>query len=64
MRYKTNFAEVNMKESIVETLLRIGNDPEVIKSCEPQVCFPFKLEEWMVVRVLKAQEILKSRRNK
>ena len=47
-----------IENSIIETIVKIGNDPEVIKICEPQVCFPQTLQRWMVKRVLESQELL------
>jgi hypothetical protein len=45
----------------IEAIVELGNSPEVIKLCEPQICFPLTLQAWMVKRILKAEELLKER---
>jgi hypothetical protein len=45
----------------IEAIVELGNSPEVIKLCEPQICFPLTLRAWMVKRILKAEELLKER---
>ncbi len=45
----------------VETLVKIGNDPTVMKAVEPNVAFHQTLQKWMVVRTLKALELLKKK---
>jgi hypothetical protein len=42
----------------IEAIVELGNSPEVIKLCEPQICFPLTLQAWMVKRTLKALEVL------
>ena len=50
-------------DTIIEAIVKIGNHPEVIKMCEPQVCFAFELQKWMIRRTLKAQELLQQEWN-
>jgi len=49
-----------MTKVILESLVKIGNHKKVIDECEPNVCFHFQLEPWMVKRTLKAQELLQN----
>jgi hypothetical protein len=44
-------------EHIIEALTTIGNEPRVIKMCEPNIALPGTLHEWMVLRVLTALDI-------
>ena len=41
----------------IEALVKIGNLRDVIEECEPSVCYHFQVEDWMVKRILKAQEL-------
>ncbi len=47
-----------MMDVLIESLVKIGNHPKVIKMCEPNIIWPQELQSWMVVRVIKAQELL------
>jgi len=42
---------------MIEALLKIANNKEFMKYCEPNVMQPLHLKKWMIVRVLKAQEL-------
>jgi len=44
-------------DAIIEALTKIGNHPEVIKICEPDIFCPQELQEWQVKRTLKAIEL-------
>ncbi len=48
------------EDYIIDALLQIGNHKKVMEMCEPQVMQPLQLQEWMVKRVLKAQELLEN----
>ncbi len=50
--------------AMIEAILKIANSPEIIKLSEPNICFPFRVERWMVLRVLEAQKMLKKRKIK
>lgn len=43
---------------IIDAIVLIGNNTKVIKLCEPQVMQSMELKHWMVVRTLKALELL------
>ena len=45
-------------DGIIESLVKIGNHPSVIKLCEPNICYPFQLESWMVKRTLVARGLM------
>ena len=45
-------------DATIEIITAIANKPEVIKLCEPQVCFPQVLQKWMVVRTITVLELL------
>lgn len=45
---------MEISECLIESLVEIGNHPNLVKEVEPQVCFPKSLKPWMVRRVLKA----------
>ncbi len=45
----------------IDKIVELANTPEIIKLCEPNIAFPQTLEKWMVIRVLKAQELLNER---
>jgi hypothetical protein len=47
----------------IEAIVELGNSPEVIKLCEPQICFPLTLQAWMVKRILEALKLLKEKDN-
>ena len=47
-----------MEDFLIESLVKIGNQKKVIEMCEPNIMQPLQLSEWMVKRVLKAQELL------
>lgn len=41
----------------IKLLTEVGNYPEIMKICEPQVMQPMQLEEWMVRRSFMAMQI-------
>ncbi len=47
-----------MNDVIIDSIVQIGNLKKVKKMCEPQVMQPLQLENWMVVRTLKAIELI------
>lgn len=49
---------VTTDDLIIDAIVTIGNHPKAKALIEPQVMQPLELERWMVVRTLKAQELL------
>ena len=43
---------------IIDALVTIGNAKKVIELCEPNIFCPMELKSWMVIRTLKALELL------
>ena len=39
-------------DSLVGSIVKIGNQPNTVKLCEPHVNFPQKLQRWSVERTL------------
>ena len=39
-------------DSLIENIAKIANQPKVMKHLEPQIIEPYKIETWMVKRVL------------
>jgi len=48
------------EDFIIEALVTIGNAKKVIEICEPNIMESLPLKPWMVVRTLKALELLES----
>lgn len=51
----------DLDEAVIEAIKTIGNHPKCIKMTEPQVAFPLKLENWMIKRVMCAEQLFKER---
>jgi hypothetical protein len=45
-------------DCVIDALLKIGNDENFKKLCEPHVCYRFTLQRWMVERTVKAIGLL------
>ena len=49
-----------INKEIIKALVKIGNSKRVKELCEPNVMQPFELEEWQVIRTLKAVELFEN----
>jgi len=49
---------------ITEAIVKISNRPELIDKIEPNVCFHFQIEKWMVKRIVNAIGLLNEEFNK
>ena len=47
------------EEQIIDLILEAGNHPSLMKTLEPNIMRPMKLESWMVRRVLTARAVVK-----
>jgi len=50
-----------VEDFVIDALVTIGNVKKVVEICEPNIFCPQTLKGWMVVRTLKALELLKER---
>jgi len=51
-------------DCIIEAIVKIANDANFIKRVEPEVCFPFQVQSWMVKRVILAEGLLRDEHTK
>jgi hypothetical protein len=49
---------MNIDDKILDGILKIANDPNLIKRLEPNIMQPFKVEKWQVVRIMEAVNLL------
>ncbi len=47
-----------LDDFVIDAVVKIANHPDFIKQVEPNVCFPFQVQGWMVKRVILAEELL------
>lgn len=48
---------MDIDDALIDALVEIANHKKVITVCEPNVMQPLKIERWMILRVLKAQQL-------
>ncbi len=46
-------------ELIIESIVKIGNSPNIIKNCEPNIAFPMQLKPWMIKRTLVSLQLFR-----
>ena len=49
---------VTTDDLLIDAILTIANHPKAMALIEPQVMQPLALERWMVIRTLRAEELL------
>ena len=49
-----------IEDFIIDALVTIGNAKKVMETCEPNIMESMKLKPWMVLRTLKALELLEN----
>jgi hypothetical protein len=47
-----------MDDTLVKAILEISNNDNLVKRIEPSLMWHPKIEEWMIVRIFKAIELL------
>ncbi len=48
----------------IDKIIELGNNPVVIKMCEPSLAFHQSLQKWMVVRTITALGLLQKKSKK